>query len=113
MSKESWYSGKSEYIIRIDISDDFIVDYDKSRGMYRVSIFEDGHFLDEVWFDAYEEKECRKHGHWVLLDDCSNAGVYCSECHKKVYRKDYANQKVKSKFCPNCGSVMDGKFEIL
>lgn len=46
------------------------------------------------------------HGEWVLLDECSNAGVYCSVCHKKVYRKDYANQKVKSKWCPNCGADM-------
>ena len=46
------------------------------------------------------------HGEWHLLDDCSNAGVYCSICHKKVYRKDYANQKVKSNFCPNCGADM-------
>jgi hypothetical protein len=25
--------------------------------MYRVSYFEDGHFVDECWFDAYEDKE--------------------------------------------------------
>lgn len=57
MSKESWYAGKPEDIIRIDASDDFVVDYDKSRGMYRVSVFDDGHFWDEFWFDAYEENE--------------------------------------------------------
>ena len=55
----------------------------------------------------------RKHGHWMLLDECSNAGVYCSVCHKKVYRTDYANQKIKSKYCPNCGSIMDEEFEVL
>ena len=44
-------------LIKICISDDFEVDYDKERGMYRVSVFDDGHFLDEYWFDAYEEKE--------------------------------------------------------
>ena len=49
-----------------------------------------------------------KHGEWHLLDECSNEGIYCSICHKKVYRKDYANQKVKSKYCPNCGAKMDG-----
>ena len=46
------------------------------------------------------------HGRWHLLDECSNEGVYCSVCHKKVYRKDYANQKVKSNYCPNCGADM-------
>ena len=44
-------------LIRIDVSDDFIVDYDKERGMYRVSYFQDNHFQDEIWFDAYEDKE--------------------------------------------------------
>ena len=48
------------------------------------------------------------HGRWVLLDDCSNEGVYCSACHKKVYKVCYANQQIKSKFCPNCGAKMDG-----
>ena len=44
-------------LIRIDVNDDFIVDYDKERGMYRVSYFQDNHFQDEIWFDAYEDKE--------------------------------------------------------
>ena len=59
------------------------------------------------------EDKSIKHGHWTLLDECSNAGVYCSVCHKKVYKTDYANQKIKSKYCPNCGSIMDEEFEKL
>lgn len=59
------------------------------------------------------EDKSVKHGHWKLLDECSNAGVYCSVCGKKVYRTDYANQKIKSKYCPNCGSIMDEEFEKL
>lgn len=47
-------------LIRICESDNWIVDYDKDRGMYRVSHFEDNHFKDECWFDAYEEKEINK-----------------------------------------------------
>lgn len=47
------------------------------------------------------------HGRWVLLDECYNEGVYCSVCQKKVYKTCYANQKIKSKFCPNCGARMD------
>ena len=50
-----------------------------------------------------------RHGHWFLLDECANEGVYCSVCGKKVYRVNYANQKLKSKFCPNCGAKMDEK----
>lgn len=59
MSNESWYAAKLSDMdaVRIHYSDDFVVDYDKSRGMYRVTIFKDGHFWDEVWFDAYEDRE--------------------------------------------------------
>ena len=44
-------------MIRIAENENFVVDYDKDKGMYRVSIFEDSHFQNEFWFDAYEEKE--------------------------------------------------------
>ena len=47
------------------------------------------------------------HGRWVVLDECSNEGAYCSVCHKKVYRVCYGNCKMKSKYCPNCGAKMD------
>ena len=49
-------------------------------------------------------------GHWVTLEDCSNEGVYCSVCHKKVYRHDYAlcnrKNKLRSDYCPHCGAKM-------
>ena len=44
-------------LIRISESDDWIVDYDRGRGMYRVSYFKDDHFVDEHWFDCFEENE--------------------------------------------------------
>ena len=54
-----------------------------------------------------------KHGHWVSLTECSNAGVYCSVCNKKVYKEDYAwcnrKNKLRSNYCPNCGAKMDGE----
>lgn len=53
----------------------------------------------------------RKHGHWFILDECADEGVYCSVCSKKVYKLYYANQKLKSKYCPNCGAIMDEKEE--
>jgi len=34
-------------------SDLLRIDYDPDRGMYRFSIFRDGHYQDEVWFDEY------------------------------------------------------------
>ena len=50
-------------------------------------------------------------GEWVTLDECANEGVYCSACHKKVYKKDYANVKARSPYCPNCGAKMKGGAE--
>ena len=60
----------------------------------------EGRVLDEWWFEEKIKKiadhlisngvtvqEC---GYWVSLTDCANAGVYCSVCHKKVYKEDYA-----------------------
>lgn len=47
-------------------------------------------------------------GRWIDLDECSNEGVYCSNCQKKVYKFSYSNtMKRKSNFCPNCGAKMD------
>lgn len=48
-------------LIRISESEDFFVDYDKDRGMYRVSTFNPASdYIDkEYWFDCYEEKELK------------------------------------------------------
>lgn len=62
-------------LIRISESDDWIVDYDRGRGMYRVSYFEDGHFKDEYWFDAYEEKEVKD---VVRCKNCAYSGYRAS-----------------------------------
>ena len=52
----------------------------------------------------------QEHGYWVSLTDCANAGVYCSVCHKKVYKEDYARcnrkNKLRSDYCPHCGARM-------
>lgn len=80
----------------------------------------EGKVLDEWW---WEEKiriiadylidhgvTVQERGNWVTLTDYSNEGVYCSVCHKKVYRHDYAlcsrKNKLRSSYCPNCGSKM-------
>lgn len=63
--------------------------------------------MERVKFMPTIEINTVKHGKWFPLDECSNAGVYCSICGKKVYKADYANQKIKSKYCPNCGATMD------
>ena len=50
----------------------------------------------------------RKTGKWILLEECANAGYYCSECRKKVVKEGWSDTVKKIKFCPNCGAKMDG-----
>lgn len=58
MNVKPFYTGKNQDLIRIESnSKDCVVDYDKERGMYRVSIFDDDHFWDEFWFEEYKEKD--------------------------------------------------------
>ena len=41
--------------ITIKETDEWIIDYSPNNGRYRVSYFEDGHFIDEVIFREYRE----------------------------------------------------------
>lgn len=80
----------------------------------------EGKVLDEWWWEEKIKRiaeylisngvtvqEC---GYWAPLTDCANAGVYCSVCHKKIYKEDYARcnrkNKLRSDYCPHCGSKM-------
>ena len=42
--------------IRILDTDDWVVEYDIENNIYRVSYFQDYHFVDEILFDAYKEE---------------------------------------------------------
>ena len=48
------------------------------------------------------------HGRWYMLDDCANAGLYCSACGRRVHREEFAYKKLRSKYCPHCCARMDG-----
>ena len=48
------------------------------------------------------------HGQGYMLDDCANAGLYCSACGRRVNREEFAYKKLRSKYCPHCGARMDG-----
>lgn len=52
-----------------------------------------------------EQVEKAWRGEWMAFDECSNEGVYCKRCKKKVYRIEYANEKMRSPFCPACGAA--------
>ena len=60
--------------------------------------------------DALTMLKEQETGHWVLLENCSNFGVYCSECQTKVF-DNYPFKKKFSYFCPHCGTRMEGEIE--
>ena len=64
-------------------------------------------FADYLIQNGVTVQEC---GRWVSFTECANAGVYCSVCHKKIYKEDYARcnrkNKLRSAYCPNCGAKM-------
>ena len=68
---------------------------------------EDEYIADTLLDNGVTVQEC---GYWVSVTDCANAGVYCSVCHKKVYKEDYAwcnrKNKLRSSYCPHCGAKM-------
>ena len=83
-------------------TDNFIIDYDKTNAKYRVSYFEDNHFVDDVVFDAYEPVV---HGEWSIVwvdqGHIDMEKMYkCSVCGGRKYN-DYRH-------CPECGAKMDG-----
>ena len=51
-----------------------------------------------------------KTGHWIYLQFCANEGVYCSECHTKMFDR-YPMRKKLSQFCGHCGAKMDDEVE--
>ena len=75
--------------------------------------------LDAPW-DLIDEtlamlkQQEAKEGHWIVLDFCANEGIYCSECHMKIFDRTTKPKKKLSQYCPHCGSrneqfFMDGK----
>ena len=45
-------------------------------------------------------------GHWIVLDNCSNSGIYCSECQAKIFDFTHKPKDKISQFCPHCGAKM-------
>ena len=60
---------------------------------------------------ALKEQNKSKHGHWIVLTNCSNAGVYCSECNTKMF-DSYPMKKKFSQYCGHCGAHNDLQVEV-
>ena len=82
-------------------------DMQRSGTGYFGSAIENKKIADYLIRHGVTVQEC---GYWISLTDCANAGVYCSVCHKKVYKEDYAwcnrKNKLRSDYCPHCGAKM-------
>ena len=68
-------------------------------------------FVIEALQDLPSVTPKRKTGKWILLEECANAGYYCSECRKRVVREGWSGTVRKIKFCPNCGADMRSETE--
>lgn len=95
--------------IRILESNDWIIDYDKEKKKYRVSYFEDFHFVDEIWFNAYEDKEVRNDFPTCFVGDVVWYTYYRKEPEKcKVSMlQQKADKSWKVRLTPEGGAVFD------
>lgn len=99
-------------LIRVSESDDWIVDYDKERGMYRVSYFEDNHFVDEHWFDCYEERELSSneailHLYWkTFIRGAAELAEYMRGNYRNgIYQSDITD--ILKEFCKQYGELKE------
>lgn len=92
-----------------------------------LKIFDEACYIDGDWYVMREKieklpsitpsynsikselEQTRPKGKWKILDECANEGVYCSKCHKTVFKLDFSHtMKWRNfKYCPNCGAKME------
>ena len=90
--------------VRILEKDEWVVDYDREKKKYRVSYFEEFHFCDEIWFDAYEDKEIP-----IGFPECSVGDVvYYDDCKCRVSMlQQKADKSWKIRLTPQSSNVFD------
>lgn len=76
-------------------------------GIYTITVAEMKQTTTDMLCELPSVAIPNKVGHWKLLDECSNAGYYCSECKKRVVKEGWSETVKRIKFCPNCGAKMD------
>ena len=94
-------------LFRISENDNFIVDYDKDRSMYRVSVFIDNHFLDEYWFS--EKTDTRDIPTPIKRIDKYWWHGYCPHCNEYIYYDFDNGYEVGNRkhYCLKCGQLCD------
>lgn len=78
--------------IKIKETPEWIIDYDKNKGRYRISYFEYGHFVDEIIFCEYRASDvetliscphCLVHS-ISIADNVGNSKAICKVCGTEV-----------------------------
>lgn len=87
--------------IKVSETDNFTVEY-SSVGKYRVTYFENGHYVDECNFPAYERNQ--KASKWIVYTDWHVRRV-CPRCGTSY---NYNVNPNAAYFCQNCGTKMLG-----
>lgn len=77
---------------RILDTDDWVVEYDEENNQYRVTYFQDCHFVDEVLFDGVDRSKSIKN------KKCEHKW----ECIDTVYSGFYTIRHYK---CTKCGAI--------
>ena len=75
---------------------------DKNRYLHPLEL-ENVRQLKDDALAMLKEQEA-KEGHWIVLEFCANEGIYCSECHMKIFDRTTKPKKKLSQYCPHCGS---------
>ena len=93
-----------------------VAEEDREPIRYRYAVEQDEQDLKDAEFDVdvamlkEQEAVVQKTGHWIWLQFCANEGVYCSECHTKMFDR-YPMKKKLSQFCGHCGAKMVDEVE--
>lgn len=99
--------------IKVSETDSFIVEYNP-LGKYRVSYFEDGHYVDECIFPVYGQR--RETSKWIVYTDWFGAVGHvrhvCPKCGVGHNGNPNTASVWKDKFCTNCGTEMLGSVEV-
>lgn len=91
--------------IKVSETDNFTVEY-SSVGKYRVTYFENGHYVDECNFPAYERNQ--KASKWIVYTDWHVRRV-CPRCGTSY---NYNVNPNAAYFCQNCGTKMLGSVGV-
>lgn len=101
----------SEFIAALDVALDALIPPTRENELEAENIELKERIVNWRNYMAPTREQVEKvwRGEWMALDECSNEGVYCKRCKKKVYRIEYANEKMRSPFCPACGAAQTDK----